>query len=197
MFYLIKNLLPVDDFLGCWAEHMGRFSRVAGYTSFGNVFLRDPENGQYAVLCPISGERFPSDIFDADTFRNVFLNEPDIVERFARPDDVEKLERRLGPLAYEEVYIPLLPWLGGSGDLSEYSRGGLWTFLEMVGLFRGLGGGVDIETHDGTATLVIKCRESDFEKLPGGGKPRRTRKRRPKKKAAPKLRKKAVPKRKK
>ena len=190
MFYLIKNPISVDDCLGCWAAHMDRFSLVVGHTSFGDVFLRDPESGQYAVLCPISGERFPSDIFDPETFRNIFLNEPGIIKRFARPDDVAELERRLGALKQEEVYIPLLPWLGGSGDLSEYSKGGLWTFIEMVGLFRGLGGGVDIEVHDGKATLVIKCPEGDVEKkAPGekrqGGK-RATSKKAPKRNKAPK-----------
>ena len=161
MFYLFKKPLAVDACLSCWARHMGRFSEVAGYTSFGDVFLRDPESGQYAVLCPISGERFPTDIYDRDTFRDEFLTDPGIIERFARPDDVAELEKRFGKLKQEEVYIPApLPFLGGSGALSEYARGGVWTFLEMVGLFRGLGGGVEVQVKGKTATLVIQ-READ------------------------------------
>jgi hypothetical protein len=174
MFYLFKKPPPVELSLSCWARHMGRFSKVAGYTSFGDVFLLDPDSGQYAVLCPISGERFPTDVYDRDTFRDEFLTDPGIIERFARPDDVAALEKRLGKLKQEEVYIPApLPFLGGSGALSEYAKGGLWTFLEMVGLFRGLGGGVEVQVKDGTATIVIQ-READ----PPPARPKRSRKRR-------------------
>src|SRR4051812_47208866 len=91
MFRILEEPLPVDDCLGCWAEHMGRFSLVAGHTSFGDVFLLDPDSGQYAVLCPVTGERFPTSCHDRDTFLSEFLADPGIVERFARPKDVAKL----------------------------------------------------------------------------------------------------------
>jgi hypothetical protein len=173
MFFILEEPLPVDSCMGCWAKHMGRFSQVAGHTSFGDVFLLDPDTGQYAVLTPITGERFPADIYDRDTFLNGFLTDSGIIERFARPDDVAKLKKRLGPLKEEEVYLPApLPGLGGSGALSEYTKGGLWTFIEMVGLFRGLGGGVDVRVKGKTATMVIK-REAGSS--PAKSKPPRNR----------------------
>jgi hypothetical protein len=173
MFFILEEPLPVDYCLGCWAKHMGRFSQVAGHTSFGDVFLLDPDTGQYAVLTPITGERFPTDIYDRDRLLNEFLTDPGIIERFARPDDVAKLKKRLGPLKKEEVYLPApLPGLGGSGALSEYTKGGVWTFIEMVGLFRGLGGGVEVQVKGKTATIVIK-READSSAAKA--KPRRQR----------------------
>lgn len=160
MFRMLKKPLPVDRCLGCWAEHMGRFSLVVGHTSFGDVFLRDPDVGQYAVLCPISGERFPTSCHDKKTFRDEFLGDPGIIERFARPADTTELDRRLGPLKAEEVYLPApLPFLGGSGELSTYTKGGLWEFIEMAGLFHGLGGGVEVNVEGRKATIVIKCKD--------------------------------------
>src|SRR5262249_13826888 len=116
MFRILEEPLPVDSCLGCWAKHMGRFSQVAGHTSFGDVFLLDPDSGQYAVLCPFTGERFPTNCHDRETFLNGFLADPGIIERFARPADVTVLRERVGPLGNEEVYIPCpYPFLGGSG----------------------------------------------------------------------------------
>ena len=140
MFRVFNEPLPVDRYLGCWAKHMGRFSQVAGYTSFGDLFLIDPTSGQYAVLCPLTGERFPTSCHDAETFRNGLLADPEIIDRFARPDDVAELCERVGALGDEEVYIPCpYPFLGGSGELTTYQKGRLWEFLHLVGQMRGLG----------------------------------------------------------
>lgn len=40
--------------------------------------------------------------------------------------------------------------------LSEYGKGGLWTFLEMVGLFHGLGGGAELQRDGNKVTIVLK-----------------------------------------
>jgi hypothetical protein len=72
---------------------------------------------------------------------------------------VAQLEKRLRRLKNEEVDLPApLPFLGGSGKLPKYEKGCLWTFLEMVGLFRGLGGGVEVQVKGKTATIVVKRR---------------------------------------
>jgi hypothetical protein len=150
---------------------MGRFSQVVGHTSFGDVFLVDPESGQYAVLCPLSGERFPTSCYDRHTFLDKFLADPDIKERFARPDDVKHLRRRLGRLKNEEVYIPCpYPFIGGTGELSTYEKGGLWEFIQLVGLFRGLGepGQLEVKVKGKTATIVIRV---EGEKPTGKSKP--------------------------
>jgi hypothetical protein len=170
MFRVLDEPLSVDYCLGCWAKHMGRFSQVAGHTSFGDVFLLDPDNGQYAVLCPITGERFPTDCHDRETFIKEFLRDPGIIEKFARPADVAELAARLGPLEPEQVYLPApLPFLGGSMELSTYAKGGLWEFVEMVGLFRGLGGGVEVKVEGSKATIIINREEEE----PPASKPRR------------------------
>lgn len=121
MFYILKEPLQVEDYLGCWSKHMGRFSLVAGHTSFGDVFLNDPDSGQFAILCPITGERYPTKCFDRKTFKDEFLCDPDIIERFARPTDVDELAIRLGPLKPEEVYpcsTSLFGW--------KYGTFGIW-----------------------------------------------------------------------
>jgi hypothetical protein len=176
MFRILKKPLPVDYCLGCWAKHMGRFSQVAGHTSFGDVFLRDPDSGQYAVLCPLTGERFPTSCYDRKTFLNRFLGDPGIIERFARPTDVEQLRQRLGSLENEEVYIPCpYPFVGGSGELSTYQKGGLWEFIELVGLFHGLGepGQLELKVEGTTATFVLRVEGEE-----SATKPKRSRKNR-------------------
>jgi hypothetical protein len=143
---------------------MGRFSQVAGHTSFGDIFLLDPDSGQYAVLCPLTGQRFPTSCYDRESFVSSFLADPDIIERFSRPADEKKLRRRLGPVGNEEVYIPCpYPFVGGSGELSTYQKGGLWEFIELVGLFRGLGepGQLEVKVEGTTATIELRVPDSD------------------------------------
>jgi hypothetical protein len=158
MFRILAEPLLVEGWLGCWAKHMGRFSQFVGTTSFGDVFLHDPASGQYGLLCPLSGDRFPIDCHDRETFLNGFLADPTIVEQLARPSDVAELQERLGLLADDEVYIPCpYPFVGGSGELSTYQKGRVWEFLELVGLFRGLGepGQLEVKVEGTTATIEI------------------------------------------
>ncbi len=128
------------EHLGCWGKHTDRITLIAGYTAFGDVFLLDPDTEQYAVLCPLSGQRFPTDCYGNEMFQNQFLTDPGIVERFGRPNDLAVLEERLGALEQEHVFFPVpYPFVGGSGELSSYEKGQVWAFIHLAGLFQGLG----------------------------------------------------------
>ena len=140
MFLLLEPLRSVDE-LGCWAAVVGRFSQVAGYTSFGNFFLVDPNTRQFAVLYTIAPELLPTQFVGGDSFRTGFLTDPGIIAHLGRPDDIAILAKRLGTLDADEVYIPCpYPFLGGkTRDLDSYQKANVWTFVDLVGQMQGVG----------------------------------------------------------
>jgi hypothetical protein len=139
MFTILTEPLRTVDCLGCWARHTDRFTLVSGYTAFGDVFLLDPSNNEFAVLCPMLGQQFPTGCYGKDRFENQFLTDLGIVNEFGRPNDIEQLKWRLGPLKGAEVYFPVpYPIIGGSGELSTYEKGNVWVFVHLVGLMHGL-----------------------------------------------------------
>jgi hypothetical protein len=140
MFTLLDSPHPADD-LGPWSQVVDRFSQVAGYTFFGNFFLVDPNSQQYAVLYTIEPELIPIRFVGFDAFRSQFLTDPGVITHLGRPEDVSVLERRLGKLTTDEVYIPCpYPFLGGnSRDLDSYRKAKVWTFVDLVGQMQGVG----------------------------------------------------------
>jgi hypothetical protein len=140
MFVLLDPPRPADD-LGCWSEVVGRFSQVVGHTSFGNFFLLDPNSQQCALLYSIEPELIPTQFVGIESFGSRFLTDPGIIAHLGRPEDISVLEKRLGKLGTDEVYIPCpYPFLGGNTrDLDSYQKGKAWTFVDLVGQMQGVG----------------------------------------------------------
>src|SRR6266851_4874360 len=105
MFRLLDEPRSVDD-LAWWSKVVGPFTKVGGYTYFGNFFLFEPSTQQYAVLYTIEPELVPVDFFGHEVFRTRFLTDPGVIGHLGRPDDVAALEGRLGLLGPDQVFIP-------------------------------------------------------------------------------------------
>jgi Domain of unknown function (DUF1851) len=140
MFVMLDPPRSASD-LGCWSAVVDRFTEVVGYSYFGNFFLLDPTSQQCAVLYTIGPELAPTQFVGLDAFRTRFLTHPNIIAHLGRPEDVSVLEKRLGKLDKDEVYIPCpYPFLGGnSADLDSYQKGKVWTFVDLVGQMQGVG----------------------------------------------------------
>jgi hypothetical protein len=121
-----------DELLGQWVPAAGRFNQVVGYAAFGDVFLRDPESGEYAILSPYMGVIQPTGFDQFDDFRD-YLEEPENMERYGRPADFHQLWRMLGPLREHQVYQPIKDALKLSvwGNLDEYVRDEVWALLDF------------------------------------------------------------------
>jgi hypothetical protein len=124
--------IPADEVLGQWRSAAGRFSDVAGYAAFGDVFLRDPESGEYAILSPYMGVIQPTGMRQEEDFRE-HMEEPENLQRYGRPADFQKLWRMLGPLREHQVYQPLNDALKLSvwSNLENYVRDEVWTLLDF------------------------------------------------------------------
>jgi hypothetical protein len=111
----------------------GRFTVVAGHSFFGDLFLRDPGNGEYAILIASTLELMETGEADEAGLREQILANPKVVKTLLRPDDVAALVERLGsPCRYEAFFPVPLPALRGSGDSATFQRGGLWEYLAVV-----------------------------------------------------------------
>jgi hypothetical protein len=133
--------------LGCWADAIQGFDCVAGYTAFGDVFLRDSSSGQYGLLFPLREHLEPLDQQSLNDLQRL-LATPVVVEKLLRLADLEILESRLGPLQASQVYFPVpYPFIGGSGALDTYDKGDVWAFLELVGQFHGYGDAIRVITE--------------------------------------------------
>jgi hypothetical protein len=125
--------------LGPLASIANSFTRVAGYTSFGDFILVDPVTGEHAILLTMTVELESTGFNDPAEFRGVFLSNADIVEQVGKPALVAELEKRLGPLGTDEVYFPVpYPFLGGSGSTETFDKGNVWKFANVVGQSQGL-----------------------------------------------------------
>jgi hypothetical protein len=111
----------------------GRFSLVAGHTFFGDLFLRDPDTHEYAILIAATLELSETGEVDEEGIRGQILANPEVVRTLLRPNDVGTLVCRLGTPDFNEAFFPVpLPALGGSGDAATFERGGLWEYLAVV-----------------------------------------------------------------
>lgn len=117
-----------------WADLSGNFELVAGYTSFGDLILQNPQTGEYAILLVNHGEIEPTGLTDVDMLTDSILSDPDVVEHLLKPTLLNDVEARLGKLDFEEVYFPVpYPFLGGSGAPSTYEKGSVWIYVDLVG----------------------------------------------------------------
>jgi hypothetical protein len=81
----------------------------------------------------------PTTVYDEEAFRTVFLTDPQILDIYMRPRDIAVLEKRLGPLQPDEIYIPVpYLFLGGDGNLETYQKGNFRVYLDLVAQTHGL-----------------------------------------------------------
>jgi hypothetical protein len=137
--------------LGALVPHLsgyaGPFSVVEGHTAFGDLFLRDPRTGEYAVLTSSRLELIETGETNRAGFREQILENPGVIDELLRPADVAVLRARLGEPGEGLVFFPVpLSAIGGSGRLETYDRGGLWEFLDITA--RILGTALDTGTAE-------------------------------------------------
>ncbi|MDO3647100.1 T6SS immunity protein Tdi1 domain-containing protein [Nocardia mangyaensis] len=138
-FRLIRPLLLAEAMPG-WAGQFPQFEAVVGYSDLGHVFLAE-SGGEFAVLHPFTSSaksygRFPS----IEEFADTVLRDPDFAAYVLLPDHVADICALLGPLGDDQVYIPEpYPFLGGSMEPATYTIGDVWTFLDLVAQFQGIG----------------------------------------------------------
>jgi hypothetical protein len=120
--------------IASWDSILRRYSRIIGYTSFGDFFAIDPLTSEHAVLLTLEGSVEETGYDDTDAFVRAFLTVPDVVTHILRPQLLEALTVRLGPLCTEEVYYPVpYPSLGGSGAPETFKKGNVWVFAVISG----------------------------------------------------------------
>ena len=111
----------------------GRFTLAAGHSYFGDLFLRDPGTGEYAILIASTLELAETGEVDEAGLREQILTNPEVVKTLLRLDQAAALVDLLGSPASGEAFFPVpLPALGGSGELSTFQRGGLREYLAVV-----------------------------------------------------------------
>jgi hypothetical protein len=141
----LYRLIPPEshDVLGPWAPEFPAYQEVVGYSSLGHIFLRDPNAQSYAVLYPFKGAAKSYGGFESiSDFEEAVLKEPGFEETVLRPAHVQTIEKRLGALGKDEVYVPQpYPFLGGSEGPNTYEKGNVWIFTHIVGQMGGLGSG--------------------------------------------------------
>jgi hypothetical protein len=129
-----------SDSLGPWAQHFPRFSEVVGYSALGHFFLRNPGTNEYIVLHPFKRAAKSYGVHATiDGFESAVLRDASFAEYVLRPEHVETLSKRLGPLESDQIYIPTpYPFLGGSDAPDTYDKGDVWVFANLVGQMHGL-----------------------------------------------------------
>jgi hypothetical protein len=126
--------------LGCWDDIVSGFRSIVGYTAWGDFILRSPVTGQFAILYAFEPELVPLSFYDDEAFKNEYLTAPQIQDHLIRPARLAAVEARLGPLAEGEVFIPEpYPFIGGLCEPESYAKGGVWTFIDLVGQLQGVG----------------------------------------------------------
>lgn len=138
MYVIYDEPMPLSS-LDRWQHGDTKYTRVIGHTAFGEIFLQDPVNSRYAVLDPQQADVRPTTVYDETSFRTTFLTDPVVLDIYMRPRDIAVLEKRLGPLLPDEVYIPV-PYLclGGDGNLQTYEKGDRQVYLDIVAQTHGL-----------------------------------------------------------
>jgi hypothetical protein len=138
LFRFLEPTRKIDD-LACWATIAGRFSRVAGYSAFGDFMLLDPISGEFAILLTLTAELEPTGFTNIELLKSEFLTHPEIIRAIGKPTLLAELETRLGVLKQDEAYFPLpYPSLGGSGAAETCDKGNVWIFADLVGQSHGL-----------------------------------------------------------
>lgn len=120
-----------------WEHMTSGFDEVVGYSLLGDVFLRNTQTGQFAVLFTVNPELVPLDFYDRKSFLEEYLEHPIVQEKVLKADRINQIRERIGGLGQEQVYIPEpYRFLGGDEAVESYSKGNLWNYLELVGAFQ-------------------------------------------------------------
>jgi hypothetical protein len=137
--YVLTKPKPTTA-LECWHTHYKKFDTIVGYSNLGHFFLRASSNNEYIVLHPFKKAAKSYGVFaNVAAFEKDLLKEPGFASFVLRPDHVETIKKRLGPLKENEVYIPTpYPSLGGSEKPETYSKGDVWVFMDIVAQMHGL-----------------------------------------------------------
>lgn len=110
-----------------------RFTTIVGQSYFGDLFLRDPRTGEYAILIGSTLELVDTGEVEEHAFRERILANPEVVRTLLRPDTAAALVRRLGVPIWGEAFIAVpIPALGGSGAVATFEKGGLREYLAIV-----------------------------------------------------------------
>lgn len=146
MYRLLDTPRP-SDCLGGWQAVVGPFTHVVGWTSFGDLFLRDPGDGHYAVLGVTRPRLVRLRFTDRESVEGVYLRREQIIERLLRRPDVQGLEGRLGKLGPEEVFVPSgAASDDGSDDLDTYQKCDVWAFAARMAAEHGIGMGAAVDS---------------------------------------------------
>ncbi|WP_157574472.1 T6SS immunity protein Tdi1 domain-containing protein [Nocardia jejuensis] len=131
-----------DLVMPAWAEHFPQFDTLVGYSDLGHAFLMSTRTGEYAILDPYSaGTKRYGPFTEITAFIDRVLFDPAVVTYVLQPHHVSEIERRLGPLGEDEVFIATpYPFLGGSESPDAYDKGGVWVFYDLVAQAHGLEG---------------------------------------------------------
>jgi hypothetical protein len=133
MYLFFAEPEPLANFAPLLLHAARHFTAIVGHSLFGDLFLRDPNTGEYAILLVTTLELVDTGEFEECKFREQILANPEVVHTLLRPEDVAVLARRFGLPAIGEVFIPApLPVLGGSGTLDTFEKGGLREYLAIV-----------------------------------------------------------------
>ncbi len=137
--YILITPKPTTK-LECWHPHYKKFDTIVGYSNLGHFFLRANSNNEYIVLHPFKKAAKSYGVFaNIAAFEKDLLKEPGFASFVLRPDHVETIKKRLGPLKINEIFIPTpYPFLGGSEKPETYSKGDVWVFMDIVGQMHGL-----------------------------------------------------------
>ncbi|MGB7345625.1 MAG: hypothetical protein WBD20_15530 [Pirellulaceae bacterium] len=139
MFTLFSDPAPVDA-IPTWQSFLSPFNEIVGFSSFGLFFLRNNNTNEYGVLHPFvpSVKSYPA--FDSlEDFHDQILTDEYFVQVYLRPKDLETLQKSVGPLGEQDIYIPQpYPHMGGSGDLATYDKGDVLVFADIVAQTHGL-----------------------------------------------------------
>jgi hypothetical protein len=130
---LLDSPRPVDDLRG-WEGLRPSYTDVVGYSHLGHVFLHDRRGGTFGVLHPFRDAFKDYGRFDSlEHFDAMVLSDEGFDEFVLRRPHLDEVARRTGPLAPEQVYVPVpYPFLGGDESPESYDRGDVWTFLGVV-----------------------------------------------------------------
>ena len=135
--YLLLSDPRHKDSLGALALYFDAFSEVVGYSALGDLFVRDPDTNEYAVVY-LHRQGYPAKRYgpydSTDKFQSEVLENPAFADYCLKPESVGQLAERIGELGDSEVYFPQpFPCLGGSGELSTYTKGNVWVYFDLLG----------------------------------------------------------------
>jgi hypothetical protein len=131
---LLEIPVPVDELDG-WNPLQAEFTDVVVFSGLGHLFLVNSGTDEYAVHLPLLNAYKSYGSFDSlGAFEKSILIDPIFAELVLRVDLQREIEKLLGSLEEDQVYIPTpYPFLGGDdNDPTAYNKGDVWVFLSIV-----------------------------------------------------------------